>query len=49
MKTKIILALLFGASLATAATAQQNAPPTKLRMAYDGYSMTSAPLNASAR
>ena len=45
MKTKIMLALLFGASLATAATAQQNAPPTKLRMAYDGYSMTSAPLN----
>jgi NitT/TauT family transport system substrate-binding protein len=33
------------AVLASAAQAQQAAAPTKVRMAYDGYSMTSAPLN----
>ena len=37
------LVLVFGA-LATSAQAQQNAPLVKVRMAYDGYSMTSAPL-----
>jgi NitT/TauT family transport system substrate-binding protein len=37
--------LVLGAAFATAAAAQQNAPPVKVRMAYDGFSMTSAPLN----
>ena len=39
------LVLLLGAALTTAAAAQQSAPPVKVRMAYDGFSMTSAPLN----
>jgi ABC-type nitrate/sulfonate/bicarbonate transport system substrate-binding protein len=43
------LALLLGAALATAAAAQQSAPPVKVRMAYDGFSMTSAPLNYAAQ
>ncbi len=41
------LALILGALATTAQTqaqAQQNAPPVKVRMAYDGFSMTSAPL-----
>jgi NitT/TauT family transport system substrate-binding protein len=39
------LAFALAAAFATTAGAQQNAPLTKVRMAYDGYSMTSAPLN----
>jgi NitT/TauT family transport system substrate-binding protein len=39
------LPLLLAAALSTAATAQQSAPLIKVRMAYDGFSMTSAPLN----
>jgi len=39
------LAVLIGAALATPVAAQQAAPLTKVRMAYDGFSMTSAPLN----
>jgi ABC-type nitrate/sulfonate/bicarbonate transport system substrate-binding protein len=42
---RLVLALALGATLATPASAQQNAPLTKVRMAYDGFSMTSAPLN----
>lgn len=40
----VCLAAALCASLATTAAAQ-TAPLTKVRMAYDGYSMTSAPLN----
>ena len=40
-----VVAATLAAALASAAGAQQNAPLTKVRMAYDGYSMTSAPLN----
>lgn len=39
-----LMAALMGA-LAVPAAAQQNPPLTKVRMAYDGFSMTSAPLN----
>ena len=42
---KLTVALILGL-LATAAHAQQASTPlTKVRMAYDGFSMTSAPLN----
>lgn len=40
--TRLGLALALGATLATGASAQTL---TKVRMAYDGFSMTSAPLN----
>ena len=43
--TRWMLVLGFGAYLASAAGAQQSPPLVTLRTAYDGYSMTSAPLN----
>src|SRR5690242_19075779 len=43
MMTRWSLVLAFGAAL-TASTASAE-PLTKVRMAYDGFSMTSAPLN----
>ena len=42
MKTRTFLMLAVGVVLASPATAQQG--PTKLRVAYDGFSMTSGPL-----
>lgn len=42
--TRFLTLALFAALVAPAA-AQQSAPLTKVRMAYDGFSMTSAPLN----
>lgn len=44
-----ILAFALTAALATAVAAQQSAPLIKVRMAYDGFSMTSAPLNYAVK
>ena len=43
MKT-LTIALVFGMLTATAQAQQDNAPLIEVRMAYDGFSMTSAPL-----
>jgi NitT/TauT family transport system substrate-binding protein len=42
MKTRIALGLVIGVALASAAAAQESL--TKVRVAYDGFSMTSGPL-----
>jgi NitT/TauT family transport system substrate-binding protein len=42
MKTRIVLGLVIGVALASAAAAQESL--TKVRIAYDGFSMTSGPL-----